>query len=155
MREFAVAMSGRRALSLSVLIAFSLLVIVGCAERDYELVPVSGRITLNGQPAAGLKVSFQPRGKTPEDLITGPGSYAKIDEQGRYSLKTAERESEEGAVVANHVVRLIIPDEMRGGDPDSDKPGARPKIVLPRNAVDGSTTFPVPSGGTDQANFDF
>ena len=155
MREFAVAVSGRRALSLSVPVAFSLLLIVGCGGRDYELVPVSGRITLNEEPLAGINVSFQPKGKTPKDLLPGPGSYGRADADGRYSLKTADLENDEGAVVGKHVVRLIVPDEMRGGDPDDDMPSGTPQIVLPKRAQDGSVEFEVPPGGTDQANFDF
>lgn len=158
MRGFAVAVSGRRPLSLSVLVVFSLLLIVGCGGRDYELAPVSGRITVNGEPlAAGMGVTFQPRGKTSEDLRPGPGSYGIADADGRYSLKTMVDLDEEGAVVGKHVVRLAIPEEMRGGDPESDDdmPRGRPAIVLPKRAQDGSVEFEVPSGGTDQANFDF
>ena len=156
MREFAVAMPGRRVLSLSVLIAFSLVVIVGCGERrDYELAPVSGHVTVNGKPMPGLVINFQPRGKTPEDLTPGPGSFATIDEQGRYSLRTADEHNEEGAVVGKHVVRLIVPDSMRGGDSDADDPALRSRVVLPKKAVDGSTTFEVLSGGTDEADLNF
>ena len=61
--------------------------LLGCSggvepEEVPPLQPVTGKVTLDGQPAAGVAVSFAPAGGT-----TGNGAYASTDESGSYSLQ--------------------------------------------------------------------
>lgn len=41
----------------------------GCQRPAFELVPVSGRITLDGKPAARVTVSFSPRRTHPRRVL--------------------------------------------------------------------------------------
>ena len=131
-----------------------ILSIVGCGGSEYPLAPVSGRVTLDGQPLHGININFQPIATDPKNNpLSGPGSYARTDSDGRYALKTADHADLEGAVVGNHVVRMIVP---KGSDfeKDDDLPSEQPKITLPIHAIDGSLKFEVPAEGSDAANFD-
>lgn len=120
----------------------------GCGGLDYELAPVSGRITLHGKPLADVLVNFQPNQEgNPEP---GPGSFARTDADGCYSLKTIAEPPTEGAVVGPHVVTLTAYDAK---SLETDEATA-PAVMLPVQAVDGSLSFEVPAEGTDQANFD-
>ena len=57
-------------------LALALSLAAGCG-RD-GVAPVSGRVTLNGQPLANVHVSFQPIAAG-TDLNSGGGSYAFTD----------------------------------------------------------------------------
>jgi len=142
---------GRR---LALFACSSLFLIVGCGGSEYPLAPVSGRLTMDGQPLHGININFQPVAKDPKNNpLSGPGSYARTDADGRYALKTVIPVDLEGAVVGKHVVRMIVP---KGGDfeKDDDLPSELPKITLPKHAMDGSLYFEVPAEGSDAANFD-
>src|SRR3977135_1292047 len=77
-------------------------VAAGC-HRD--VVPVSGRVTLNGQPLAGAVVTFQPRGNTQSPRPAGTGSIGHTNEQGRFSLRMVKPD-QPGAVVGDHTVTI-------------------------------------------------
>ncbi|HEY8505703.1 MAG TPA: carboxypeptidase-like regulatory domain-containing protein [Gemmataceae bacterium] len=79
--------------------------LAGCGGGG-ELAPVSGTVTLDGQPLPGATVTFAPAapGENPE---AGVSSYGKTDEQGRYSLKTVS-DDRIGAVVGKHRVRISL-----------------------------------------------
>lgn len=68
-----------------------LLMLVGCGGgRSAELpplVPVSGTITLDGKPIAGVSVSFLPFGST-----RGGMCYGITDDSGRYELLAGDRQ---------------------------------------------------------------
>ena len=113
----------------------------GCNRTD--LVPVCGKVTLDGAPLAGATVTFQPR--QPGNPEPGIGSYAKTDADGRFALKTMDREVP-GARPGRHLISVY------GADPE---PGAkRPPAVPDRYNLDSKVVFEVPAGGTDAANFD-
>lgn len=62
-----------------------------------ELAPVTGSITLDGQPLSSAQVVFEPQGE-------GTLSVAKTDDSGHYELYyNAENP---GAVPGSHVVRI-------------------------------------------------
>ncbi len=65
-------------------VAAACFVVVGC-ERNYP--PVSGRVTIAGRPAAGVRVLFTPLA-TGENVAPGPYAQATTDADGRYSLVT-------------------------------------------------------------------
>jgi len=135
------------------LVAACAMSIAGCGGTDYDLAPVSGRLTLNGQPVPDMMIFFQPVAKDPKNPRSGPGSTGRTDADGRYVLKTADRRRDEGAVVGNHVVRMMVPDDRP--DTHDDMLGTRRRNPLPSEASDGSLQFEVPPGGTDQADFQF
>lgn len=133
-------------------LGLALVLALGCGSRKFA--PVSGKVTLNGQPLAGATVSFQPI--APEGSVeAAPGSVGKTNEKGEYTLKAATGEN--GAWVGQHrvIISSLDPkvgegDERapRGGWPLADKVPEKysqdPKQML---------TFTVPAGGTDKADF--
>jgi hypothetical protein len=126
----------------------------GCNSGPYETAPVSGRVTLNGQPVAGVAVMFQPI--APEgNPNPGPGSYGVTDAEGRYSLKLIGKETS-GAVVGKHKVRIEVYTEP--GDSSDDRPQKRPKptVQIPRkyNQAEAILEFEVTAKGSDNADFD-
>ncbi len=121
----------------------------GCGSSDgYSLVPVSGTITLDGQPLAGASISFQPAGGG----SIGPSSGAVTDASGKYELKTSEADSRAGAVVGSHQVRITGITDTRDPSDDTVKPAA--KDPVPQRYRDPGLTFEVPAGGSDSANFE-
>jgi hypothetical protein len=117
----------------------------------YDVVPVSGKVTLDGQPLAGVDVSFQPTGSRPGSAV--PGSTGITDAQGNYKLTIVGETEKEGAVPGKHIVRLS---KAAGGAADADAGYAEEEsgTALPPESADGSLTFDVPAGGTDKADFD-
>ena len=84
------------------------LLAAGCGRGDGpdKLVPVRGKITLDGQPLTSGSVSFRPddsRGNTSQDQ-----PYAILDEQGHYELKTAKWA---GAPPGWYKVMVLAPEE--------------------------------------------
>lgn len=89
-----------------------LLAVVGCAKSD--IVPVTGTITLNGQPAENAEVIFNPEG--PGRMATG-----HTDASGRFTLETAK--PNDGVMPGDYVVTL--------GEHYGDKPPPLPPIGQP------------------------
>lgn len=54
----------------------------GCGPPQPATTPVSGIVTLDGQPLAGANVSFIPQGETP-----GNGGLGKTDETGKFVVR--------------------------------------------------------------------
>ena len=126
------------------------LAVAGCSDGKIPTVPVSGVVTLNGEPLGDCTVTFLPQAKSEDDLVAGAPSAAKTGPDGRYTLSTSD--GRQGAVVGSHVVRFR-PAE-RGDLSNPDDPGRSPvSMVLPKNAMDGSLVFSVPASGTESANF--
>lgn len=139
------------------LLAVPLLLAAGCSGDGFKYVPVSGRITKNGQPLANVRVTFQPMGENP-----GPGSAGTTDADGRYKLVVSSQQySGEGAVVGKHRVRIgtvlpgegTVPTDPSIGTPDGE-PLAGKELIPPKYNQDSELTFDVPPGGTDKADFD-
>ncbi|MEM7811367.1 MAG: hypothetical protein AAF532_07825 [Planctomycetota bacterium] len=126
---------------------FLIFVAGGCGEASKDdVVPVSGLLTLEGQPVAGIPISFVPRVANDTDKFeTPPKSSAVTGEDGRFELKTAERSRRSGAVPGRHRVYF----------------GTRPDPSDPVNGIDvlpadrGDTFFEVPAEGTAAADFAF
>lgn len=104
------------------------------------MVPVSGRVTVDGKPLAGAVVTFQPRQPRDQTEKPGAGSVGRTDAQGYFTLRQVSP-SRYGAVVGEHAV-TIAPGETWGGP------------ALPKAWRDGSRRFVVPPGGTREANFE-
>jgi hypothetical protein len=129
------------------------LLAAGCGGKHPNLppqYPVSGTITLDGQPLAAAGIMFLPRGET-----RGTGAFAMTDEAGKYSLKTDHggpgAPEGEYAVTISKVVK-------RDGTPYVPKPDvaeAGERETLPATYSDSMKTVltaKVPKGG-DVINF--
>jgi hypothetical protein len=135
------------------LLLAGLVALSGCGKGPYETAPVSGRVTLDGQPVANAAVMFQP--VAPEGTVNpGPGSYGITDAEGRYTLKLVGKETR-GAVVGKHKVR--VENYTDPGDSSDDGPRKRVKPAQPipgkYNRGEAILEFEVPADGTDKADF--
>jgi hypothetical protein len=147
----------RRRLGLGwVLISTLLSSLAGCGgNQPPPVVPVSGRITLDGKPLSNAEVNFAPLADS-----RFPCSVARTDEQGRYSLHLSQDTTREGAVTGDHrVVISISPQQKPKASPRSKSKFA----VRSRSQFDESSATQfgkfiekcaVPSDGTTQANFE-
>ncbi|MCA9234419.1 MAG: hypothetical protein KDA44_03060 [Planctomycetales bacterium] len=124
----------------------------GCADSPYELAPVSGAVTLNGEPLANATVSYEPRGG-PERSIVGPGSVGTTDAEGRYTLSTFK--DEPGAVVGQHTVRISTFKSQFKDIKNSDAVEVVSEERVPwRYNRSTELVATVATGGTDQADFE-
>jgi len=60
------------------ILSFLLLALAGCGGASYQVVPVSGKVTLNGKPLAKAHVTFAPIGGL--DKETGSPAHGQTDE---------------------------------------------------------------------------
>jgi hypothetical protein len=136
-------MNGLRWLPLRFVWTACLISLAGC---DSDLAPVSGRVTLDGQPLAGAVVTFQPKTGRDSTADVATGSVGRTDEEGRYTLRLI-RPDKHGAVVGEHSVTISA---LKGGSDEA--PATGPK--LPKAWSDGSKRFKVAARGTTDANFE-
>jgi hypothetical protein len=120
--------------------------LLGCG-RKANIVPVSGRVTLDGQPLANVAINFGP---LTGGLDGAYASYGKTDAEGRYTLKLVDN-GQPGASIGKN--RVTLNESGLGGE--SDGAAAKIQFKLPPKARDGTMQFDVPPGGTDAANFEF
>ena len=135
------------------IVVCAVVAMTGCNRSQFKLVPVSGVVTMDGQPLEGAVVSFQPIATEGDN--SGPGSSGRTDASGKFSLATQAKEPEPGAVVAQHKVRI----SMGGGDtppPDDSDEDVEPVFegIPMRYNLKSELKFVVPADGSDQANFD-
>jgi len=120
----------------------------GCGSRDpFQYAPVSGVVTLDGDPLEGARVSLEPQAAE-STLNAGFGSYATTDQKGRFTLTTLHGKS--GAVPGPHTVRISTLVNRPGAD---GVDLVRAEEVPDRYFQAGALTFIVPPEGTNQANF--
>jgi hypothetical protein len=100
------------------LICATAAVLVGCGAKGPpppKLIPVSGTVSLDGQPLVSATLTFMPAGSTP-----GAGGFGKTDAQGKYQLTYARGGT--GVPAGEYRVTIskrVMPD---GKDvPDDDK----------------------------------
>ncbi len=138
----------------------------GSGGPDLATVPVSGIVTLEGQPLANVYVSFEPvlDATSSSDVSSQPGSFGITDEDGRYELEWSHGT---GAIPGTHRVILVWKDPERDETEPKDLPALTsinddepleeaPVFLLPEKpARDGSLRFTVPETGTNAGDFDF
>lgn len=114
-------------------ICLSVFALAGCGARGPAIYPVTGKVTIDGTPAADVSVTFTPVGK---NLISSGG---KTDAQGNYTLYTPQGKM--GAIAGSHVVTL-----SGGTSASSDKPENMYKRE--GSSADGksSPTMTIPKG---------
>jgi hypothetical protein len=123
----------------------ALLITAGCSGGR-DAVPVSGSVTLDGQPVADVYVSFQPAAAAAN--ADAMGSTGITDQEGKFSLSLSDTQHA-GALIGKHTVRLS---DKRASSSSDGGPSNAPKPRFPSRYADGSLTFEVPSGGTSQAD---
>ena len=139
-----------RALTTAALVV-ALVGLTGCGGGP-KFAAVSGRVTLNDRPLEGFAVDFQPIAAS-KDATPGPGSTGKTDKDGRYTLRSQLDQSQAGAVVGKHQVRIWAPEGSQDRDAEAQpKKGDRP-LIPGRYHVNSELTFDVPPEGTDKADF--
>lgn len=126
------------------------LMLAGCGGSDMNAVPVSGKVTVDGEPAENIMVNFQPTEGT-----EGPGSAGLTSADGTYSLQVVGSDSQPGTVVGTHTVTLVYKDPSEDPSVDHQAEPEEPPVSLPPKAYNQSITFEVPPEGTDSANFEF
>lgn len=104
---------------------------IGCGPAGPKLVPVSGVVTLDGQPLAEAGVLFQP-------AVGGPPATGSTDASGRFELRTQNRP---GAVLGEH--RVSVTKQQTSG-PASGVAGLEPVQVI--SLVPEKYTRPETSG---------
>jgi hypothetical protein len=118
----------------------------GCGANGPELLPVSGVVTLDGQPVAEAAVLFTAVAK-------GPAASATTDPQGRFQLMTVNRP---GAVAGDYRV-TVTKQEVKGvGDfgvvgPD----GAQVTWLVPEKYSRPDASGLTATVGRDRQAFDF
>lgn len=122
----------------------------GCAAGD--VAAVSGRVTLDGKPLAGVWVNFYPAAAPGRPNPGYPSvSAAPTDADGRYTL-TIPQTRQAGAVVGPHAVSVNTFTAPEPEGSSSTKPHFDP---LPaKYTTPSELRFDVPAGGTTEANFD-
>lgn len=118
--------------------------IAGCG--DTNIVPVSGRVALDGKPLGGATVNFQP--DEPGKAYPGPGSMAVTRDDGGYTMKLVGKPGD-GAVIGKH--KVYITKSSGVSKPDEDR--AAPEILPSKYNGKSTLTFDVPAGGTQSADF--
>ncbi|HWL09832.1 MAG TPA: carboxypeptidase-like regulatory domain-containing protein [Planctomicrobium sp.] len=113
--------------------------IAGCtrsAGDNVPLVPVSGTVTLNGQPLPKASIAFNP-------LQKGDSSYGTTNDQGQYTLMFSGNQP--GAIVGEHQVQITTGGEYT----DRDGTMKEVKEVLPGkyNSQSTLTADVKPDGG--------
>jgi hypothetical protein len=125
------------------------LALVGCGG-DAAIAPVSGVVTLNGQPLVDASVTTQPIAAEGQPT-PGIGSWGRTDAEGRYQLELVEPPTP-GAVVGRHRV-TITRNSPGGADPWSDSPVVQRDRKWPAQYTDGSLVLEVPPEGLENADF--
>jgi hypothetical protein len=122
------------------LAALLVLLPLGCGKDKAKLAKVSGRVTLDSKPLAGVTVEFTP------DQEPELRSQGETDNDGHYTLMCLGEKNKEGAVVGKHKVRIEKVDRGPGGI----------KHLTPEKYRGPNTelSFTVPDEGTDKADFD-
>lgn len=121
----------------------------GCGASEYSLAPVSGTVTLDGEPLANATVVFQPK----TGNATGknaPGSVGLTSATGSYQLKTIDNEP--GAAPGHHRVRIYSYSPESAPIDDRDT-GENKERVPERYNYRSTLMYEVAAEGTDAADF--
>ena len=119
------------------LILFLLSPLCGCSQSG-NVVPVTGTVTIDGQPPVGATVNFTPT--EGEQRTTSRGT---IREDGRYELRLTSQQ--DGALIGKHLVQIRFA-------PTGDNPQ---QMKIPRQFNKRSELYAeVTSDGDNTFNFE-
>lgn len=147
-------MTGMRSYMVGAAILCAFLLTVGCGKKDSgpRLIPVTGKVTLDGKAGSGVMVTFVPTGATP-----GEGGYGLTDSSGAYQLKG--RGEKMGVPAGEYKIvctKMVMPD---GSDFDPSKgvmlADSDAKQVLPAVYSDQQQTTLKATVPEQGGNFDF
>ncbi|MEM9701584.1 MAG: hypothetical protein AAF907_03980 [Planctomycetota bacterium] len=129
--------------------------LVGCgADGPPELAPVTGVVSIDGEPAAGVKVRFLPRRQEGDKPLAT--SEAITDELGRYELRYLDGDAPPmGAAVGDHYVLLTDFTSSNTRDESVAPNRISPKYSSAGRSPLKATVAPQPDGSTEPQNFDF
>ena len=101
-------------ISITIGLLLSGLLFMGCSGDGYTVVPVSGTVTMDGIPEAGVKVVLSPLALE-DNPAPGPYSSAITDENGEFVLET--RYGKPGAIVGPHmaIFKYVGGNELKEG----------------------------------------
>jgi hypothetical protein len=120
----------------------------GCGGTN--IVPVSGRVTLDGKPLVNGTIIFQPLS---EEKNPGPGSRGKTDGEGKFTMQLMTG-NKPGALVGSHRVSVTAYE----GDDSIPSSGSdmkfRKLLVHEDYNAKSKLTVDVPAGGTTEANIE-
>jgi hypothetical protein len=150
-RPSAICARDGSARTISTLVAAIVLVLLGgCAEPSLQLIPVTGVVTLDGDPVQGVALVFQYQG-------AGPPARGVTDEVGWFQLTT--RQSNDGVVAGLHTVTILgfrHPVASRGGDEDADPNQPRDGTwFIPRRYAFGDTSNLEADVSSTNSHFEF
>ena len=130
---------------------------IGCSGDGFDVAPVSGVVTLDGEPVEGVRVRMFPMATKGEVTVKGTMASGITDAQGRYSLGLAGKDARPGASVGMN--RVVLSTLVTKRNPDD--PAGAYLVVVPEKLPQKFTSirhtplqFEVPVSGTDQADFD-
>ena len=113
---------------------------LGCSGNG--VVPVEGRVTLDGNPLSNATVVLSPL------TGTGPGPFVGTsDAEGRFAIGTTG-EKASGAAAGEYAVIITTVNTAE------DNPPPTQQEIVPAHWRNGSQRFTVPGGGTKDANFE-
>lgn len=126
----------------------ALFLFAGCGAP--KVVPVSGRVTLDGKPLPQASVEFLPVIEGVK--VVAPGSVGETGPDGTYSLfviGTGER----GAVVGHHPVAIYVREVDVPPKPDSLSAREQKQVVPARYGNGKALSFDVLPEGSTAADF--
>jgi len=132
-----------------------IIVICGCSEgsKPYKTAPVSGVVTLDGQPLGAAHVTFMPVADPKGGSQSGPEAAGDTDASGRYSLKTVFGDA--GASVGkNRVMITTRRTELDPSNPDRSREVAKERVPMKYFTEQAPLYFDVPPAGSQAASFD-
>jgi hypothetical protein len=105
-----------------------LALIVGCGKSGPEIAPVTGIVTVDGQPMENVDIVFQP-----EDSGVGSPSYARTGKDGRFTL--GYKRGVEGALVGWHRVGISVSREVVRNAPQIKNEQLRREVSRGKNEL--------------------
>ena len=120
--------------------ALALAISGGCGVKTAE---VGGTVTVNGKPATGLNVVFEPQNPK------GPASFGTTNADGKYELMCRDRKK--GALIGTHRVSVTQGDLAEGVVPLQIPPQYNLKTELTAEVKPGPNTYNIDIVGASVA----
>jgi hypothetical protein len=128
---------------------------LGCSgSKPYRTAAVSGRVTLDGKPLAGARLTFTPEHTAKDGLLSGPEAHGETGADGNYTLTTVF--NDKGATIGRNRVMITTRKlERPPNNPDGPLKETAPEQVPGKYFTEKAPLYyDVPSEGTSSANFD-
>jgi hypothetical protein len=130
------------------LLSLATIIVAGCSnnsDRDAGTVPVSGKVTYNGQPLEGATITFiSDTGSTPGAAMSGPGGvYTLRVKPGSYTITVSKLS---GVVDTREMT-------MEEAMANANKPVEEPKETLPpkyQSPTESGLKFEVKQSGENK-----